>query len=135
MLVAQLCLTPYNPMNNSLPGSSVNGILQARMLKWLASLFSKGSSQPRDWTPVPCIAGRFFTIWTTRTAAVITEGPVIFVTIEILSILHTKVNSKCSQNVSWVLYLDHLFLFEKSPIFENKPPNPRNQFLSNITHI
>ena len=44
------------------PGSSVHGILQARILEWVAILFSSGSSQPRDQTPVSCIAGRFFTI-------------------------------------------------------------------------
>ena len=44
----------------SLSGSSVYGILQARMLEWVAIPFSRGSSQPRDWTWVSCIAGRFW---------------------------------------------------------------------------
>ena len=43
------------------PGSSVHGILQARILELVAIPFSRGSSWPRDWTPVSCIAGRFFT--------------------------------------------------------------------------
>ena len=47
-LVAQLCPTPCNPMNCSLPGSSVHGILQTRILEWVAIPFSRGSSQPRD---------------------------------------------------------------------------------------
>ena len=47
------------------PGSSVRGIFQARILEWVAISFSRGSSRPRDWTPVSCIAGRFFTIWAT----------------------------------------------------------------------
>ena len=42
------------------PGSSVHGILQTRILEWVAIPFSRGSSQPRDWTQVSCIAGRFF---------------------------------------------------------------------------
>ena len=42
-------------MDYSLPGSSVHGILQARILKWAASPFSRGSSQPRDWTSVSCV--------------------------------------------------------------------------------
>ena len=46
--VAQLCLTLYNPINCSLPGSSVHGILQARLLEWVAFPFSMGSSQPRN---------------------------------------------------------------------------------------
>ena len=41
-----------------------HGIVQARILEWVASSFSKGSSQPRDWTQVSHTAGRFFTIWT-----------------------------------------------------------------------
>ena len=84
--VAQLCLTLSDPMDCSLPGSSVHGIFQARVLEWDAIAFfdtmdytlpgipqdrilewvafpvSRGSSQPRDRTQVTCIAGRFFTI-------------------------------------------------------------------------
>ena len=41
----------------------VHGILQARILVWVAVAFSRGSSQPRDWTQVSCIAGGFFTRW------------------------------------------------------------------------
>ena len=48
VLVAQLCLTLCNPMNYSPPGSSVPGILQARILEWVAILFSRRSSWPRD---------------------------------------------------------------------------------------
>ena len=54
-----------NPMDCSLPGSSVHGILQARILEWVAILFSRASSQPRDKNWASCIAGRFFTIWAT----------------------------------------------------------------------
>ena len=62
-LTIQLCLTLCDPMDGSLPGSSVHGILQARILEWLAIPFSKGSSWPRGRTRVLCIAGRFFTVW------------------------------------------------------------------------
>ena len=55
-------------MDCSLPGSSVHGILQARKLEWVAMLFSRGSSWPRNWTLVAHIAGRFFTVWATREA-------------------------------------------------------------------
>ena len=44
----------------------VQGILQARILEWVAISFSGGSSWPRDWTWVSCIPGRFFSIWATR---------------------------------------------------------------------
>ena len=63
---AQLCLTFCDPMDCSLPGSSVHGILQARIREWVAVPFSRGSSQPRDQTHVSCIAGRFFTDWASR---------------------------------------------------------------------
>ena len=59
-MVAQSCLTLCNPTDCSPPGSSVRGILQARRLEWVAILFSKGSSPPRDQTQTSCIASRFF---------------------------------------------------------------------------
>ena len=55
-------------MDWGLPGSSVHGILQARILEWVAISFSKRSSQPRDQTQISSIAGRLFTIWATREA-------------------------------------------------------------------
>ena len=60
--VAQLCPTRCSPMDCSLPGSSIHGIFQARVLEWVAISFSMGSSQPRDRTRVSCIAGRCFTL-------------------------------------------------------------------------
>ena len=51
-----------NPMDYSLPSSSVHGIFQARTLEWVAMPFSRGYSGPRDQTPVSCLAGRFITI-------------------------------------------------------------------------
>ena len=61
-LVTQWCLILCDPMDYSLPGSSVHRILQARILDWVSIPFSRGSSQPRDGTWVSCTAGRFFTI-------------------------------------------------------------------------
>ena len=58
-----------NIIDGSPPGSSAHGVLQARILEWVAVPFSRGSSPPRDQTWVSCIAGRFFTISATR------EGP------------------------------------------------------------
>jgi len=60
---AQLCPTFCDPMDCSLPGFSVHGIFQARVLEWVAISFSKGSSQAGDWTRVSNIAGRCFTLW------------------------------------------------------------------------
>ena len=64
--VAQLCPTLCDPMDCSPPVSSVHGIFQARVVEWVAISFSRGSSQPRDWTQVSSIVGRCFTLWTTR---------------------------------------------------------------------
>ena len=58
----------YSPMDRSLPGSSVQGIFQAKILEWVAISFSWGSSQTRDQTWVSCLAGSFFTNWATREA-------------------------------------------------------------------
>ena len=55
VLVAQLCLTLCNPMNFNPPGFSVHGILQARILEWVAISFSRESSQPRGQTQASCI--------------------------------------------------------------------------------
>ena len=57
---------PMDPMNCSLPGSSIHGIFQARVLEWVAIAFSRGSSQPRDQTLVSHIAGRCFNLWASR---------------------------------------------------------------------
>ena len=66
VLVTRSCLTLCDPMDCSPPGSSVHGILQARILEWAAISFSRGSSRSRNWTWVSCIAGRLFTDWATR---------------------------------------------------------------------
>ena len=66
ILVAQLCPTPWDPIDCSLPDSSVHGINQARILEWVAISFSRGSSKPRDQIQVSCTAGRLFTVWATR---------------------------------------------------------------------
>ena len=57
MKVAQSCLTLCNPMDYT-----AQGILQARILEWVAIPFSRASSQPKDRTQVSCIAGGFFII-------------------------------------------------------------------------
>ena len=62
----QLCPTRLQPVDCSLPGSSVHGILQARILERVAMPSSRGSSSLRDQTCISCIsyiAGRFFTTW------------------------------------------------------------------------
>ena len=60
------------PWTCSLPNSSAHGIFQARIQEWVAIPFSRGSSWPRDRTPVFCIASRVFTVWAIREAS---KGP------------------------------------------------------------
>ena len=67
--VAQSCPTLCDPMDCSLPGFSVHGIFQARVLEWVAISFSRGYSWPRGWTQVSHIAGRRFTVWAIREAS------------------------------------------------------------------
>ena len=66
--VTQSCPTLCNPMDCSLLDSSVHGILQARILEWVAYPFFRGSPWPRDQPGVSCIAGIFLTSWATREA-------------------------------------------------------------------
>ena len=63
VLVTQSCPTLCEPLDCGPPGSSVHGILQARVIEWVAISSSMGSSWLRAQTQVSCIAGRFFTIW------------------------------------------------------------------------
>ena len=60
--VAQSCPTLCDPMDCSLPGPSIHGIFQARVLEWVAISFSRGSSRLRDQTQVSHVAGRHFTV-------------------------------------------------------------------------
>ena len=64
--VAQSCPTLCDPVDCSPPGSSAHGILQARLLEWVAISFSRGSSWPRNWIQVS--RGRRFNLWATREA-------------------------------------------------------------------
>ena len=63
--VAQSCPILCDPMDCRLPGSSIHGIFQARILEWIAISFYRRSYQPRDWTQVSHIVRRHFTIWAT----------------------------------------------------------------------
>ena len=72
VLAAQSCPALCDPMDCSPPGSSAHGILQARILAWVAMSSSRASSRARDWTWVSCIAGTFFTVWATREAQLLT---------------------------------------------------------------
>ena len=78
-------------MNCSLPGSSVLGICQPRILEWTAISFSRGSSQPRNRMQVSCIAGRLFTTWATRVVLRVFSSE---------SALHVRWSNYCSFSIS-----------------------------------
>ena len=63
-----MCRNKWVKVSQSCPTLPPHGILQARILEWVAFPFSRGSSQPRDWTQFSHIVGRFFTSWATREA-------------------------------------------------------------------
>ena len=65
-VVQQIFWLPVKIHDVCLSGSSIHGILQAGILEWIAISFSRGSSQPKDWTWVSRIVGRCFTIWAAR---------------------------------------------------------------------
>ena len=68
-------------MDCSLPGFSIHGVLQARILKWVTISFSRGSFQTRDRTQVSCIAGRCFNLWAlTLVAQLVKNLPAIWET-------------------------------------------------------
>ena len=64
--VTQSCRTLCDSIVCSLPGFFIHGIFPVRVPEWVAISYSRGSSQPRGWTRVSCIAGRCFTLWATR---------------------------------------------------------------------
>ena len=83
VLVTQPCPTLRDPMDCGPPGSSVHGVLPRRILAWITipfcrqSLLHLRSSQPRNWTQVSRIAGRFFTIWVIITVYKLCTWPVL----------------------------------------------------------
>ena len=88
MLATQSFPTLCEPMDCSLPGSYVHGILQARILEWVVIPFCRGNSLPRDQTQVSHTVGRFFTIWATREA--ISDTIFVFLWITSLSVIISR---------------------------------------------
>ena len=87
-------------MDCSSPGSSVHGILQARILEWVAISFSRGTSQPRDRTQVSHIAGRWFNLLATR------EDPDKGMLVNILQVLQAKlILPTCPKRFVQILWL------------------------------
>ena len=122
---AQSCPTLCDPMEYT-----VHGILQARILEWVAFHFSRGSSQLRDWPQVSHIAGGFFTSWETR------EAPNTGVSS--LSLLHqiflTQGSNQGLLHCRWILYQ---LSYQGSPwraIWFTQPANVRRNPIQNDPH-
>ena len=110
LLVTQSCPTLCDPMDYSPPGSSVHGLLQARILEWVANSFSRASSQPMDQTQVSCIAGIFHTMGATREALHSTRSRAQ------LSVMTDGMGRGCSRGKRCIyiyLQLIHIFVHQK----------------------
>ena len=97
-------------MDCSLPVSSVHGILQARILEWIAMPSSRGSSWRRDWTQVSCTAGRFFAVWATRKPISILKRSL-------------KAASGLRKNTHKVMWLEKGLLFSHSVVSDSLWPH------------
>ena len=95
----QLCAALYDPMDCSPSGSSVHGILQARILEWVAMPFSRESSWPRDRTHVSHISSIGRSVWSTSTTL---EAPIKALSISQLSTV-TLWSSKHINGILWLL--------------------------------
>ena len=114
-LVSQLCPIVCDLMDCSLPGFSVHGIFQARILEWVAIPFSRGSSQPRDWTWVSCTVGRFFTVWATiyvikyvfESAKKFNSGKITYLSLSwVTSRGSIKIASLIKRSISGIIFLE-----------------------------
>ena len=143
VLVTQSCPTLCNPVDCSLPGFSVHGILQGRILEWVAIFFSRLSSQPRDWTQASYIAGGFFTIWTIREApwylAYTQKTLSEYVnSTSNLSIIHTTHITQIAKvrklNLYLLLFISQLVLFSlRSPLWRiSSVPTGLSFFVSQV---
>ena len=107
--VAQSCPTLCDSMDCSLPGSSVHGIFQARVLEWIAIAFSRGSSWPRDRTRVSRIAGRRFTVWATREAIIQKDTCTPMFIAAVVTIAKAWKQTKCPSTEGWIKKMWYIY--------------------------
>ena len=109
-------------MDCSPPGSSVKEILQTRILEWVAMPSSRGSSQPRDWTQVSHIEGRFSTIWATIYSH---EGSIWILEWRLSLFQEIFLTQELNQgllNCGWILYqLSYLYYYNWFPVHVSQP--------------
>ena len=144
-------------MDCGLPGPSVHGILQARILEKVAIASSRGSSPPRDGTHVACIAGRFFIIWAIGESLIIiialqccisfyyTENWISYMYTYILSSLdslpvhvtteHWVESPVLYSRFSSVIYFIHSIVYMSVPISQFIPPLPSLFFSTSVSQF
>ena len=106
-LVTKSFLNLCHPMDYSPPGSSLHGISQAKILEWVAIYICRGSSPPRDWTWVFCIAGRFFTTWVIWEEGLwCSQKQFLSHVLFFLPFLIILTNIKCQTTTNWKLILE-----------------------------
>ena len=104
VLAAQLCPTFCNPRDHSPLGSSVHGILQARILEWIAIPFSRAPSWPRGQTWVSCTAGRLFAVWVTKEACL--PGISLIIALGIIQlVLQSGLCQKLVRALGWSVWM------------------------------
>ena len=113
-------------MDCSPPGSPVRGNLQARMLEWVAIAFSRGFFLPRDRTWVSCIAGGFFTVWTTRGSKAIYHTSVFFAILQLCLTVHL-----CCSRQAFTRSPDFCFTEQRNKLeaayFKKETPPPKKK--------
>ena len=138
---AQLCPTLCDPRDCSLPRTSVHGILQAKILDWVAISYSKGSCWPRNWTHIPYVSyidSSFFNISITREAQLVSKFFVLFIHAPSVSefLVHNKYSTNTNQ---WVnrLINELVKLFSKEQNLQiNKTWNHGNYlFTLHVTSV
>ena len=118
-LVAQPCPTLCDPMDCSLPGSSVHGVFEARILVWVAISSSGGSFRPRGWTWVSCVScipGGFFACWATGEAQMLSLRPWQIVKISLSFLLSLLLHFFSSQLPVSKWQMPFYFLAEQIPV-------------------
>ena len=139
VLASQLCPTLCNPMDCSMPGSFVHGILQAGILECVVYPFSRGYSQPRNQTLVSHIAGRYFNRININNLRYADDITIMVGSKEELKSLLMKVKEE-SEKASLKLSIQKIKIMASSPIFiwqidgEKNVNNDRLYFLGLQNH-